>query len=337
MEKYRFDYSTEEITGKKNWLVDVPVLILFFNRPKQLEKVFEAVKKARPSRVLLYQDGKRENRDDDAENVMKCRDIVSDIDWNCMVYRMYQNVNYGCDPSGYMSRKWAFSIVDECIILEDDVVPSISFFSFCKDLLEKYKDDKRIYRISGQNILKEYQPYDGDYFFTKGGSIWGWATWKRVFEEWDTEYSFLDDPCIVDTLKYTYQLSGNPIDRFINKCYRHKASGKEFFESIYSSARFLGSGLTIVPCKNMISNIGISNESTHNATDVRLLTKQGQKAFNAPLYEIEFPLKHPRYILEDKRYEDKQSRFMGWKKNIFQKIIVKIEETIRKILYSNNK
>ena len=334
MEKYQFDYITERITGKQEWLVDVPVLILFFNRPDQLEKVFDSVCKAKPSTLLLYQDGAREQRNDDVKNVEACRRIVESVDWNCTVYRMYQNKNYGCDPSGYMSRKWAFSICERCIVLEDDVVPSVAFFSFCKELLDRYQDDKRIYRISGQNILGEYQPYDGDYFFTKGGSIWGWATWKRVFDEWDPTYAFLNDEKTVQCLIYTYQNSGNPIDRFINKCKWHRDSGKEYFESIYSSTRFLGTGLTIVPCKNLVSNIGISAESTHNATDIRLLTKQGQKAFNAVTYELEFPLKHPRYILEDKRYEDLQSKFMGWKKNLFQKATVKIEEEIRKILYS---
>ena len=334
MEKYQFDYSTEEITVKQEWLVDVPVLIQFFNRPEQLKKVFSSVCKAKPSTLLLYQDGAREHRNDDVKNVEACRKIVESVDWNCTVYRMYQEKNYGCDPSGYMSRKWAFSICDRCIVLEDDVVSSVSFFSFCKELLDRYQDDKRIYRISGQNILGEYQPYAGDYFFTKGGSIWGWATWKRVFDEWDPAYAFLDDQKTVECLAYTYQRSGNPIERFINKCRRHRDSGKEYFESIYSSARFLGTGLTIVPCKNLISNIGISAESTHNATDIRLLTKQGQRSFNAPTYELEFPLKHPKFILEDKRYEDLQSQFMGWKKNGFQKVAVKIEEEIRKILYS---
>ena len=333
MDKYQFSYATELIQGTQDWCVDVPVLILFFNRPYLLEKVFDAVKKARPSTLLLYQDGPRSDREDDKKNINLCRDIVRDINWNCTVYRMYQQKNYGCDPSGYMSRKWAFSIVDRCIILEDDVLPAVSFFYFCKELLDKYCDDKRVYRICGQNIFTEYSPYDGDYFFTRGGSILGWATWKRVFDEWDTAYSFLEDERILDTLKYTYKQSGNPINKFIKKCIKHRNSGKEYFESIFSSSRFLGSGLSIVPAKNLISNIGISSEATHSPADIRLITKQAQRAINAPIYELDFPLKHPKYVLEDKRYEDLQSRFMGWRKSIFRKIAVKAEETVRKMIY----
>ena len=121
-------------------LVDVPVLILFFNRPQQLSQVFEQVKKARPSRLFLYQDGARNEHD--LPGIKACREIVSQIDWECEVERFYQEKNFGCDPSEYISQKWAFSKVDKCIVLEDDDVPSVSFFRFCKEMLDKYEHDK---------------------------------------------------------------------------------------------------------------------------------------------------------------------------------------------------
>lgn len=314
-------------------LVDVSVLILFFNRPDHVRQVFEQVKKARPSRLFLYQDGARKNNKNDEINIAKCRKIVSEIDWSCTVYIYFQTENYGCDPSEYISQKWAFSISDKCIVLEDDDVPCISFFRFCKELLDKYEDDKRIYRISGQNILGEYNPYDADYFFTKGGSIWGWASWKRVIDEWDPDYTFLSDSRIVDGIMFSYSSAGVKPKKFINTCAKHKKSGTEYYESIFFSSRILGSGLTIVPSKNMISNIGISAEATHGGTNIKLFTKNVQKAFYAPTYELTGSIKHPRYVLEDKRYEVLQSKMMGWRNNIFQKVATVIEERIRSILY----
>ena len=130
-------------------LVDVPVLILFFNRPQQLSQVFEQVKKARPSRLFLYQDGARNEHD--LPGIKACREIVSQIDWECEVERFYQEKNFGCDPSEYISQKWAFSKVDKCIVLEDDDVPSVSFFRFCKEMLDKYEHDTRISMIAGFN------------------------------------------------------------------------------------------------------------------------------------------------------------------------------------------
>ena len=111
----------------KPFLVDVPVLILFFNRPQQLSQVFEQVRNARPSKLFLYQDGPRSEHD--LPGIKACREVTDQIDWDCEVHRMYQEKNYGCDPSEYISQKWAFSMVDKCIVLEDDDVPSVSFFT----------------------------------------------------------------------------------------------------------------------------------------------------------------------------------------------------------------
>ena len=147
----------------KSALVDVPVLILFFNRPQQLSQVFEQVKKARPSRLFLYQDGARNERD--LPGIEACREIVSQIDWECEVERLYQEKNFGCDPSEYISQKWAFSKVDKCIVLEDDDVPSVSFFQFCKEMLDKYEHDTRISMIAGFNPEEITQDMPSDYFF----------------------------------------------------------------------------------------------------------------------------------------------------------------------------
>ena len=120
--------------------VDVPVLIIFFNRPNMVAQVFEKIREARPSKLFLYQDGARDGREDDLVNVAKCREVVEKaIDWECEVHRLYQTKNFGCDPSEYLAIRWFFNHVEAGIILEDDDVPSVSFFSYCKELLEKYK------------------------------------------------------------------------------------------------------------------------------------------------------------------------------------------------------
>ena len=329
-----YSYKTSFEFADRPWQVDVPVLLIFFNRPGKTKLVFESIRKARPSTLFLYQDGPRLGNPSDEEMISRCREIVNSIDWSCTVYHLYQKSNFGCDPSGYISRKWAFSIVEKCIILEDDCVPSISFFGLCKELLDKYEDDRRIYRISGQNILGSYSPYYGDYFFTKGGSIWGWATWKRVIDEWDENYHFLEEPGIIDTIKYTYKKSGVPAKKFLKTCKKHKKTGVEYFESIFSSSRILGSGLTIVPSKNMISNIGLSDDAVHGKANIHLYPKRVQKVFGAELFEICSPIKHPKYILEDKKYEMRQARIMGWNFNIIQKAFAVLDEFIRKLLFA---
>jgi len=292
----------------KQYLVDVPVLLIFFTRPDHFKQVFEQVKKARPSKLFLYQDGPRKERVDDVENIKKCREIAEEIDWDCKVKHFYQENNVGCDPSMFIAIKWAFKHVDRCVILEDDVVPSQSFFPFCKELLERYCNDERITMISGMNHLdiSEGNPYS--YLFTKNQSIWGWATWKRNVDLWDKDYVFLDDE---NTLKLLKQNVESNYQYSIETCKRHKISGREHFESISWSSQNLNSMINIVPTKNMISNIGIGENGTHSSSSLYLMPKALQKLFFKERYEIEFPLKHPKYVMEDKEYTQKLNKMMG--------------------------
>ena len=93
--------------------IDVAVLMLFFNRPDHFQKVFDEVRKARPAKLFLYQDGARGERD--VPGIEACRQIASDenIDWECEVHRSYQTKNQGCDPSGHLSQnglsRWSTS------------------------------------------------------------------------------------------------------------------------------------------------------------------------------------------------------------------------------------
>ena len=143
------------------------------------------MKLAKPSKLYLYQDGPRPNSPSDVGNIKECRRIVENIDWDCEVHELFQEKNYGCDPSEFIAIKWIFSHVDRAIILEDDDVPSQSFFPFCRELLEKFYDDKRINMICGMNHLGESTDNPNSYLFSKSGSIWGWATWKRNVDLWE--------------------------------------------------------------------------------------------------------------------------------------------------------
>lgn len=273
---------------------DIAVLLLFFNRPEQTAQVFEQIKKARPSKLFLYQDGAREGRGDET-GIDACRKVVDDIDWECEVHRKYQEKNYGCDPSEYISQKWMFSFVDKGIILEDDDVPSQSFFPFCKELLDKYENDMRVSMISGFCHLDKVD-LDVDYFFSKNGPVQGWATWKRTIDMWDPTYSFLNDSYVVDTLRN----NGDFPKKLENTVRKHLASGKEHYESINRMERLLNNQLAIIPTRNMISNIGLTPGSVHTRQTLEELPPTIRRIFNKETFEYSFPLRHPKYVIEDK-------------------------------------
>lgn len=290
---------------RKPYKTDVAVLILFFNRPDHLEAVFSQVRQARPSRLFLYQDGPRGERD--MAGIMACRDIVADIDWDCEVHRKYQERNYGCDPSEYISQKWAFSIVDKCIVLEDDDVPALSFFPFCKELLDRYEHDERIGMIAGFNSEETAEGIDSDYFFTSVLSIWGWASWRRVVDRWDATYAFLSDEHAmrqVEALMRQRKLCRDTL----SACRDHRDSGKEYYETILWSTLLLNSQLAIMPTRNMINNLGATEGSTHYTGSLATMPRRLRRLFTMKRHDVEFPLRHPRYVVEDVDFKNRVFR-----------------------------
>lgn len=290
----------------KEFKIDVAVLCLFFNRPDNFGKVFEQVRIARPSKLFLYQDGPR--NENDMQGILECREIAKQIDWNCEVHTLFQEKNYGCDPSEFLSQKWMFSHVEKGIVLEDDDVPSQSFFSFCKELLDRYENDSRISIISGINYQETTEsPYDD--IFSSDMAIWGWATWKRVVDCWDSEYTFVNDTYyfkkVTDIIHEHKYRKG-----FIDAFRRHKSSGIEYYETILYSYHLLNSCLSIVPTHNMITNIG-SVGGTHFNRSMECLHPLDRKLFDLKRFEIDFPLRHPKYVIEDVAYKHYVDKFLA--------------------------
>jgi len=291
--------------------VDVAVLLLFFTRTDTFQQVFNEVRKARPSRLFLYQDGPRDERD--LAGIEACRQIVSDehIDWKCEVHRNYLEKNQGCDPSGFRSHQWAFSLADKVIVLEDDVVPSQSFFPFCKEMLDRYEHDERIAMIAGFNTDEITPDVPDDYFFTSFQSIWGWASWRRVAQRWEADYSFMRDEYNMRQLKALAR-QRDYRNTMLQMFHDHSVSGKEYFETIYWADMILNSGLTIMPTKNLVNNVGLTSDSTHFSAELQTMPHRLRHIFTMPRYELQFPLKHPKYVIENVDYKERRYKILGW-------------------------
>ncbi len=315
-------------------MIDVSVLMLFHARPDNFSQVWEEVRKARPARLFLYQDGPRENKND-MQGIMACRELVKDenIDWECEVHRNYQEKNFGCDPSEYLSQKWAFSLTDKCIVLEDDDVPSQSFFRFCKEMLDYYENDSRVGMIAGFNI-DEKSPLQSDesYFFTRTLNIWGWASWARVVNNWDGDYNFVNDPeqfaLLCRKVKQYHQHSILP-----NAYRQHAASGKQYYESIFGAYMLMHDCLAIMPRVNMISNIGMA-AGTHYSVDLKLIPKRLRRIFTMGRHELQFPLVHPAEVKEDYTYQQRLYLLNAWD-SPWRKVQYSLEELWLNIRHGN--
>lgn len=311
------------IKGEYPSKCETPVLLLFFNRPDTFALVFEQVKKARPAVLFLYQDGIRPGRGDEAGHA-ECRRIAENIDWDCALYRWYQDENQGCDPSGFLSHRWAFSHVERCIVLEDDCVPSQSFFPYCTELLERYKDDERINIICGMNNLNTWQDCKDSYFFGRRGSIWGWASWSRVVLDWREDYEWVKDPSYLKQLKDTRSPCRNWKE--VENRFRHcAATGKPYFEVLMLERQLRRDSLNIIPNTNMIKNVGLLG-GTHSDVTLEMYPRFYRKWMELEAQEISFPLKHPETVVQNVAFDraidpGPIQKILIWPERIFLQLI----------------
>lgn len=312
----------------KEYLVDVPVRVNIWIRPECQKKQFEIIKKARPSILFLQSDGGR--NEGEWENIYANRRLIDEgIDWECTVYRFYEDHNNGLYAMAKKITEFIWQTVDRCIFLEDDILPSVSFFRFCAELLEKYKDDQRIEAICGMNHLGKYEVVQSDYFFSRQGSIWGMATWKRTYLERGI-FEYANDAYVMKTLRE--RTKNNPtIWRRLrgyaqNEMYEGHMPAGEFWHEFHMYAQ---NRVQIIPKVNLIKNIGCTEDSAH-MDSLNQMPHGIRRIFNMKIYEITFPLKHPRYVMPDIYYEKKRNKIMAYNTpvrhliRLFDRALIKI-------------
>jgi len=262
-----------------------PVLFLIFKRLDTTKQVFEQIRKVKPQKLYIAADGPRENIEGEVEKCKAVRDyVVNNIDWNCEVKTLFREKNLGCGRAVSEAIKWFFENEEMGIILEDDCLPSQSFFWFCEELLERYKSDMRIWHIGGNNFQDGKIRGDGDYYFSALNHVWGWASWANRWKYYDFELRNIND------------------DRFIENYW--KGSALKYWKKIFWTMKNLEidtwdyqwtftmwyyKGLAILPNVNMITNIGW--------TDARSGITAPDKNMYRKRYEIKLDeLKHPKDI-----------------------------------------
>ena len=288
-----------------------PVAFLIFNRPDTTEKVFEKIRQAKPPKLLVIADGPRVDHPDEAEKCAAARAIIDSVDWECEVLKNYSDENLGCKQRVSSGLDWVFENVEEAIILEDDCLPHPTFFRFCEELLEKYRDDERVMKIDGTNILSGWKSNTQSYHFSCFGFIWGWASWRRAWNHYDVDMKLWSEPeaknrvrdVICDHKQYLL------VERRFDKT---QAGLIDSWDYQWTLARILQSGLSIIPSVNLISNIGFTKDATHTKTDSKGMS-------NLQSHQISFPLIEPVAIAVDRDY-DRQRRKRANRKNLFERI-----------------
>ncbi len=270
-----------------------PVAFLVFNRPDKTEKVFEAIRQAKPPKLLVVADGPRADRPGEAEKCAAVRAIIDRVDWDCQVLKNYAESNLGCKQRVASGLDWVFDTVEEAIILEDDCVPHPTFFRFCEELLNRYRHDKRIMSICGQNVPFRNRRTEDSYHFSRYSSSWGWASWRRAWRFYDVDMklwpevrdgNFLSD--ILGDLKTVKYWT-----RTFHMCYEGQINTWDYQ---WTFAGWVQNGMSILPSVNLVTNIGFDEEGTHT-TDCNPTSSPA----NRPLEAMSFPLRHPPFVIRD--------------------------------------
>jgi hypothetical protein len=269
------------------------VLFLVFNRPQTTARVLAAIRAARPPRLYVACDGPRAHAEGERDTVEALRCLVLEgVDWPCEVFTLFREDNLGCRNAVSQAITWFFQHEEEGIILEDDCLPSASFFPFCETLLEKYRHDDSIAGITGDfRMPRELHP-PNTIGLVGYSLIWGWASWRRVWEQYKVE---LED--WKGDLSILPSLANKPSDTraFFTRVFDAVTTGELNTWDFQFTYLVIKSGRSFVhPFVNLITNIGFSTGATHTA-------EGRDPSADLPRGEVAFPLEGP---VTDPTYEN---------------------------------
>jgi GT2 family glycosyltransferase len=300
--------------------MQTPIAFIIFNRPDTTEKVFEAIRQAKPPLLLVIADGARTSKLGEAEKCAATRAIIDRVDWDCEVRTNYSEVNLGCGKRVSSGIDWVFQEVEEAIILEDDCLPHPTFFQFCEELLEYYRDDSRIMAISGNNFQRGRKHSEDSYYFSRYNHVWGWASWRRAWKHYD--FTMSEWPQVRDGNWLNSVLDNRELSEYWTVEFEKTHRGEvDTWDYQWTFACWIQNSLTILPQVNLISNIGFNADATHTNKHVPWASQS--------IYPIDLPLIHPSFMLRNAVADFSTANIM-YQSNLFKKAINKVKFILSK-------
>lgn len=295
--------------------LDTPVALILFNREESAVRVMERIAKVRPRQIFLIADGPRSDRPGEAHVCARTRAAVEAlIQWDCEVHKCYADENLGCGHRPASGISWVFEHVESAIILEDDCIPDLSFFAYCQEALERYRDDERVMHVSGCTYRAQAWDTEDSFFFSRFPACWGWATWRRAWKLYDLHCN--DWPELRGTGFLSDIVHDPEVAAFWAKQFDEATRAGDdlhYWDYQWAFACWANSGLAVCPKWNLISNVGIGEDATH--------TKGGLDTMFLPTFEMPLPMRHPKTVLHDADLDEQYInqllvRFAGPKRDV---------------------
>lgn len=261
--------------------LQTPILLIIFNRPETTLKVFERIRAQQPQYLYIAADGARPDNADDKILCEQCRDVIKLIDWKCQVRSLFKEENVGSKYGVSSAITWLFEHEEMGIILEDDCIPSDSFFTFCELLLFRFKDNDRVMHITGSNLNDEVKFGVGSYYYSNYPNVWGWATWRRAWKLMDLELT--DNDFYISLIKNRFQYISERTF-WHSRLMLVKAGIVDAWDYQWMFSIWKANGLCLNSNYNLVTNIGFGEKSTHTSGKSPYLTPQTKG-----IYDVQHP------------------------------------------------
>lgn len=272
------------------WRCDVPVALVLFNRPDKTRKTLDAIRRVKPTTLYAIADGPRPNTPEDAARCAATRALIDEIDWDCTVHKAYAEQNLGIKQRVEGGLDWVFANEDAAIVLEDDCVAHPTFFRFCEELLTHYQSEHRVRSITGTNLLGSESASPYSYRFSRYPISWGWATWRRAWQQYDPEMRTWTRALQTEWLApFLGDVRASEYWAFI---FNSESTTPANWDYAWTYAAWQHDGLSIHPNVNLISNIGFGADATHTTEPMDTLA-------NRAVHAMTFPLQHPAQLSRD--------------------------------------
>jgi hypothetical protein len=264
---------------------DVPILFLIFNRPELTQRVFHSIRRQKPTRLYLAADGPRRDKAGERELCAQARKIVDQIDWDCDLQTLFRDENLGCGRAVSEAITWFFSHEVEGIILEDDCLPSDSFFPFCAEMLKRFRGDPAVGSISGDCFFPRSLHHPDPYFFSKYVQIWGWATWRRTWQQYELDLAgSVEDWGRIIRERHPIDLEA----KYWLEIYKALKSGMiDTWDYQVMFCCWKHSQVHIAPTRNLVENLGYGPDATHTAYDSLLRENKAEEISD---YGVQLPV-----------------------------------------------
>lgn len=262
------------------------MIFIVFSRPDTTGVVFDRIAQMKPKRLLVIADGPRPEREGEAARCQQVRQIATAVTWDCELLTNFSDVNLGSRRRVVSGLDWAFQLVEEAIILEDDVLPDPSFFPFCAEMLERFRGDEKVATIGGFNVAADGIQLPYSYCFSELTPLWGWATWRNRWAKYDEHMSTW--PEVVSSGMVSDLFYEKTVLRYWQPIFQAMYDGTatvDAWDYQWTYMQLTSRALCVLPSLNLITNIGFGAFATH--------TKNQSSAPSVSLGSISFPLRHP--------------------------------------------